>query len=989
MADFNALETLINAYIKQNGVQAITGNILNGVLRGMVNALGKGYTIIGVATPNTDPGTMTGPCAYYASTYGTYTHFDNIVVPDGEIAMLIYDEQAWHKEKMWRLDAEASVDANVGTPVVQTSFEDGLLTFNFKNIKGEPGTDGDAAGFGTIAATVDDQVGTPAVSVSTSGPDTAKNMTFAFRNLKGETGVTSVVVTVDNTVGTPSCAVSLNGQELHLDFHGLKGAQGDTGVSADYPITIANNLTTNDPTNALSAAMGVQLESEISQLELKVDGIKITSTDVANGNVHGYTLVDYRLSGQGLWVSPGKTVFIPVTDIGETMEIVNVGTYSYKYAFVKSTTVTSGQAADYCSGQTMKEVSPGAKTTIVKDQLPLDCNYVAVVYKQTNNDPYAVDYVLVADSLKNEIKGVNEKADGVNDKFGFSATGTQIVTNADGKYIIVDTKRIAGTGKWANIGTAYFYPVTKETERIVITPDSSVSDIYKYAFLKTIGSYTSGAYPDYCSGESNAHEVANNITTTLLKSNIPADCNYVYISIKNAVASNIVASVSVNLQSQLNNINADILSVRKEIEEVVGEELTSAKLIANEGGLYDVVDGVRISDAGSWVANGIAFFLPVTQDIENIVITPKYGEGVAYKYAFLTTDNHTVGTTPDYCDGYKVVKVMTDKKTTITKDMIPSTCVYIYICLKQNTADPICVEKVNINGFVEMVDLFMNELQEAKMGDNSTPYYGERINLRGYTVDNYGGAVIKDALVIGGQTYYGQGADVFGNRAFRLHKNGICEVFDIANYNNITKLAEYNLGSYGASNHSNCCNFGNELSDTGFPYLYVAGLNNGTCYVEKVSESSAELVQTITLLEGIAGNLTVGDDGKLWFFYGDNLGSTMYFYKFDLPDVDDGDVTISLSDAIDSWTDTDCTEYLAYYYQGGKIYNGRLYVLFGQSGAGQKRYMLSYNINTHQRVSIVDFTETIPHEIEDCGIRNGRMIVFTNGSTGLNVVNFI
>lgn len=755
----------------------------------------------------------------------------------------------------------------------------------------------------------------------------------------------------------------------YTNFGGLVVAEGEVAI-LKYNGSWAKEVT------------GAATSAQVTQLEHEVDGIKITSTDVANGNVHGYTLVDYRLSGQGVWVSPGKTVFIPVTDIGETMEIVNVGTYSYKYAFVKSTTVTSGQAADYCSGQTMQEVSPGAKTTIVKNQLPSDCNYVAVIYKQTNNDPYAVDYVLVADSLENEIKGVNEK-------FGFSATGTQIVTNADGEYIIVDTKRIAGTGKWANIGTAYFYPVTKETERIVITPDSSVSDIYKYAFLKTICSYTSGTYPDYCSGESNAHEVANNITTTLLKSNIPADCNYVYISIKNAVASNIVASVSVNLQAQLNNINADILSVRKEIEEVVGEELTSAKLIANEGGLYDVVDGVRISDAGSWVANGIAFFLPVTQDIENIVITPKYGEGVAYKYAFLTTDNHTVGTTPDFCDGYKVVKVMTDKKTTITKDMIPSTCVYIYICLKQNTADPICVEKVNINGLVEMVDLLMNETQEAKMGDNSTPYYGERINLRGYTVDNYGGAVINDALVIGGQTYYGQGADVFGNRAFRLHKNGICEVFDIANYKNITKLAEYNLGSYGASNHSNCCNFGNELSDTGFPYLYVAGLNNGKCYVEKVSESSAELVQTITLSEGIAGNLTVGDDGKLWFFYGDNLGSTMYFYKFDLPDVDGGDVTISLSDAIDSWTDTDCSEYLAYYYQGGKIYNGRLYVLFGQSGAGQKRYMLSYNINSHQRVSIVDFTETIPHEIEDCGIRNGRMIIFTNGSTGLNVVNFI
>ena len=318
MADFNALETLINAYIKKNGVQAITGNILNGVLRGMVSALGKGYTIVGVATPSTDPGTLTGPCAYYASTYGTYTNFGNIVVNDGEIAMLIYDEQTWHKEKMWRLDAEASIDANVGTPSVETSFEDELLTFRFHNIKGEQG---DAAGFGTVTASVDSNIGTPGVSVQTSGPDTAKNMTFQFTNLKGETGVTSVVCTVDNTIGTPSCAVSLVGQELHLDFSGLKGAQGDTGVSADYPITIVNNLTTSDPTSALSAQMGVQLESEISQLDLKVSnlsgkyyGFFEASTDLPDNITQpGYAFVGeeepfaiYQFDGEE-WADTGAT----------------------------------------------------------------------------------------------------------------------------------------------------------------------------------------------------------------------------------------------------------------------------------------------------------------------------------------------------------------------------------------------------------------------------------------------------------------------------------------------------------------------------------------------------------------------------------------------------------------------------------------------------------------------------------------------------------
>ena len=45
---------------------------------------------------------------------------------------------------------------------------------------------GDAAGFGTVDAEVDEFTGTPSVSVQTSGPNTAKNIHFSFRNLRGE-----------------------------------------------------------------------------------------------------------------------------------------------------------------------------------------------------------------------------------------------------------------------------------------------------------------------------------------------------------------------------------------------------------------------------------------------------------------------------------------------------------------------------------------------------------------------------------------------------------------------------------------------------------------------------------------------------------------------------------------------------------------------------------------------------------------------------------
>ena len=50
-------------------------------------------------------------------------------------------------------------------------------------------SDGTPAGFGEIAATVDNSTGTPSVTVTTSGTNEAKNFTFAFTGLKGEQGL--------------------------------------------------------------------------------------------------------------------------------------------------------------------------------------------------------------------------------------------------------------------------------------------------------------------------------------------------------------------------------------------------------------------------------------------------------------------------------------------------------------------------------------------------------------------------------------------------------------------------------------------------------------------------------------------------------------------------------------------------------------------------------------------------------------------------------
>ena len=65
-------------------------------LQSLIDTLNPGYQFMGVATPETNPGTPDQKVFYIANGKSTYTNFGGISITEDEVVILYYDT-AWHK----------------------------------------------------------------------------------------------------------------------------------------------------------------------------------------------------------------------------------------------------------------------------------------------------------------------------------------------------------------------------------------------------------------------------------------------------------------------------------------------------------------------------------------------------------------------------------------------------------------------------------------------------------------------------------------------------------------------------------------------------------------------------------------------------------------------------------------------------------------------------------------------------------------------------
>ena len=97
MANWSDLKSAVASIIKTNGAQEITGQLLQNVLNNIISNVGLNSTFAGIATPETNPGTPDGNVFYLATTAGTYSNFNGIVINSGESVILEW-KGSWVKK---------------------------------------------------------------------------------------------------------------------------------------------------------------------------------------------------------------------------------------------------------------------------------------------------------------------------------------------------------------------------------------------------------------------------------------------------------------------------------------------------------------------------------------------------------------------------------------------------------------------------------------------------------------------------------------------------------------------------------------------------------------------------------------------------------------------------------------------------------------------------------------------------------------------------
>lgn len=122
--NYNGLISYVEHNIKANDNREITGNIMQQVLKAVINELGAGYQFAGIADEETEPPT-TDAKIFFVCGAGIYTNFSQgLEVPKGSIGILKYDS-VW---SLGTISIEFDTDSIADGAITEDKIGDGAVS---------------------------------------------------------------------------------------------------------------------------------------------------------------------------------------------------------------------------------------------------------------------------------------------------------------------------------------------------------------------------------------------------------------------------------------------------------------------------------------------------------------------------------------------------------------------------------------------------------------------------------------------------------------------------------------------------------------------------------------------------------------------------------------------------------------------------------------------------------------------------------------------
>lgn len=199
--------------------------------------------------------------------------------------------------------------------------------------------------------------------------------------------------------------------------------------------------------------------------------------------------------------------------------------YAAKIAFLKSNTISNGNPADYCDGESNRhDIAAGTSETFT---IPTDCAYLYFGIEATAmENAYRPRKVTISYDDNGIIPQIERRIDALE----LSERENTVDIDIDLSeckdenwyyYISEGNEYVKTAADETNGNTGVFYPLRYKAKKLYVEGTDILTS--KVAFLKS----QRGDEPDFCEGETR-HTIAKGASETF---DIPNDCNYIWFAI--------------------------------------------------------------------------------------------------------------------------------------------------------------------------------------------------------------------------------------------------------------------------------------------------------------------------------------------------------------------------------------------------------------------------------------------------------------------------